>query len=97
LVELKSKEEILWTLDRSNHNRGLRFDAEMLRYWGKQARVLRRVSRIVDEKTGRMLRIADDCVLLEGVVCSADYHQFCPRSIYPYWREIWRRRVGEPA
>ena len=96
LVEVKSKEEILETLDRTGHNRGLRFDVEMLKYCGRRARVQSRVSRIVDEKTGRMLRLPGDCIILEGVICTADYHQFCPRSIYPYWREIWLRRVQEP-
>lgn len=93
LVEVKSKEEILQTLDRSGHNRGLRFDVEMLKYCGTRARVLSRVGQIVDEKTGRMIRFPGDCIILEGVICTADYHQFCPRSIYPYWREIWLRRV----
>jgi hypothetical protein len=93
LVEVKSKEEILQTLDKSGHNRGLRFDVEMLKYCGTRARVLSRVRQIVDEKTGRMIRFPGDCIILEGVVCTADYHQFCPRSIYPYWREIWLRRV----
>jgi hypothetical protein len=93
LVEVKSKEEILQTLDKSGHNRGLRFDVEMLKYCGTRARVLRRVGQIVDEKTGRMIRFPGDCIILEGVICTADYHQFCPRSIYPYWREIWLRRV----
>jgi hypothetical protein len=93
LVEVKSKQEILATLDRTNRNRGLRFDVEMLKYCGKRARVLSRVSRIVDEKTGKLLRFPNEGIILEGVVCTADYHQFCPRSIYPYWREIWLRRV----
>jgi hypothetical protein len=93
LVEVKSKEEILQTLDKSGHNRGLRFDVEMLKYCGTRARVLSRVGQIVDEKTGRMIRFPGDCIILEGVICTADYHQFCPRSIYPYWREIWLRRV----
>jgi hypothetical protein len=93
LVEVKSKEEILATLDRTNRNRGLRFDVEMLKYCGKRARVRSRVSQIVDEKTGKMLRFPNEGIILEGVICTADYHQFCPRSIYPYWREIWLRRV----
>ncbi len=97
LVEVKSKEEIFATLDQGGHNRGLRFDVEMLRYCGTRARVLRRVDRLVDEKTGRMLELPGDCIILEGVICTADYHQFCPRSIYPYWREIWLRRANEPA
>jgi hypothetical protein len=40
----------------------------MLKYCGKRARVLSRVSRIVDEKTGRMLRLPGDCIILEGVI-----------------------------
>ena len=93
LVRVKSKEEILATLDHKATNRGLSFDAEMLKYCGTQARVLRRVERIIDEPTGKMLRFNNDCIILEGVICSADFHQYCPRSIYPYWREIWLERV----
>jgi hypothetical protein len=95
LVEIKSKEEILATLDETGHNRGLRFDVEELKYCGTRARVLRRVNRIVDENTGKMLRLPNDCVILEGVICPGDYHQYCPRSIYPFWREIWLRRVTD--
>lgn len=96
-VEIKSKEEILATLDQTGHNRGLRFDVEELRYCGTRARVLRRVNRIVDENTGKLLRLPNDCVILEGVICPGDYHQYCPRSIYPFWREIWLRRVDQPV
>jgi hypothetical protein len=97
LVEVKSKKEILATLDAKGLNRGLSFDGEMLRYCGRRARVLRRVERIVDEKTGKMLRFSGDCIILEGVVCSGYYNHYCPRRIYPYWREIWLRRVEEPT
>jgi hypothetical protein len=93
LVEVKSKEEIVQTLDITNRNRGMTFDPEMLKYCGRQARVLRRVERIIDEKTGRMLYLRNPCIILEGVICTSDYHRLCPRGIYPYWREIWLRRV----
>ena len=96
LVEVRSVEEILATLDEQGRLDALPFMPEMLKYCGRRARVRSRVSRIVDEKTGRMLRLPGDCIILEGVICTADYHQFCPRSIYPYWREIWLRRVEEP-
>jgi hypothetical protein len=93
LVEVKSKEEIFATLDQTGHNRGLRFDIEMLRYCGKRARVQRRVNRLIDEKTGKMVHIKGDCIVLDGFVCFADYHQSCPRGIEEYWREIWLKRV----
>jgi hypothetical protein len=93
LVEVKSRREILATLDPAGRNRGLSFDAEMLPYCGRRFRVLRRVERIIDEKTGRMREMPRDCIILAGVTCQAIYHRFCPRAIYPYWREIWLRRV----
>jgi len=92
-VRVKPKERIVATLDRSNRNRGMTFDPEMLKYCGLQATVLRRVERIIDEQTGRMVRLRNPCIVLEGVVCTADYHRLCPRGIYPYWREIWLERV----
>jgi hypothetical protein len=93
LVEVKSREEIFATLDQTGHNRGLRFDIEMLRYCGKRARVQRRVNRLIDEKTGKMVHINGDCIVLDGFICAADFHQSCPRGIEEYWREIWLRRV----
>jgi hypothetical protein len=92
-VRVKSREEIVRTLDRDNRNRGMTFDPEMLRYCGRQATVLQRVERIIDEKTGKMTRLRNPCIVLDGVVCTADYHRLCPRGIYPYWREIWLERL----
>jgi hypothetical protein len=69
------------------------FDGEMLRYCGREARVLRRVERIIDEKSGRMLRLKNPCIVLDDVTCTGAYHRQCPRGIYTYWREIWLERV----
>ncbi|HEV3345256.1 MAG TPA: hypothetical protein VG125_33065 [Pirellulales bacterium] len=92
-VEVKSHAEILATLDRRGKNRGLSFDSEMIPYCGGQFRVLRRVETIVDEATGKLRTLPGVCIVLEGVVCRGVYHRSCPRSIYPYWREIWLHRV----
>jgi hypothetical protein len=94
LVRIKSKEEIVKTLDVNNSNRGLTFDPEMLWYCGREARVLRRVERTIDERTGRMLQLKRPCIVLEDVTCRGEYHRCCPRADYPYWREIWLERVG---
>ena len=92
-VRVKRREEIIATLDANNANRGMSFDGEMLRYCGQEARVLRRVERIIDEKSGRMLRFKNPCIVLDDVTCTGAYHRQCPRGIYPYWREIWLERV----
>lgn len=93
LVRVKSVEEIVGTLDGENRNRGMSFDREMLKYCGREARVLRRVERIIDEKTGRMIDLKNPCIVLDDVVCTSDYHRRCPRAVYAYWREIWLERV----
>jgi hypothetical protein len=94
LVEVRSKEEIMATLDKDQKNRGLWFDSEMLPYCGGIYRVLRRVHRIVDEKTRKLVNMKNPCIVLEGVVCKSDYHRLCPRAIYPYWRESWLKRAS---
>jgi hypothetical protein len=92
-VRVTRREEIVATLDANNANRGMSFDGEMLRYCGQGARVLRGVERIIDEKSGRMLRLKNPCIILDDVTCTGAYHRQCPRGIYPYWREIWLERV----
>jgi hypothetical protein len=95
LVRIKSKADIVATLDKDNRNRGLFFDAEMANYCGRTARVQGRVNRLIEESNGKMIEIKSDCIILEGVVCVADYHQFCTRAIYSYWREIWLEKIDE--
>ncbi len=90
--------EILGTLDDEWKNRGLYFDAEMVPYTDRTHRVLKRVRRIIDEKTGRMLNFKNEALILDNVVCEARYakcRKLCPRAYYLYWREIWvERAVG---
>jgi hypothetical protein len=96
LVRVRSADEIAPTLDANGFNRRLSFDREMLPYCGGTYRVRDRVERIIDERTGRMLRIPGDCLILDGVVCTGHCsvgRWFCPREVYPYWREAWLRRV----
>ena len=97
LVRVRGYRGILETLNENSFNRGMSFDPEMVPYCGGTYRVLDRVSQIIDEKTGKMMRLKKDCIMLDDVVCRAcyaKYRKFCPRSIYPYWREIWLDRVG---
>ena len=95
-VEVRSPEEIAPTIDEGGRTRGLWFDWEMTPYCGGRYRVKDRVERIIDERTGQMIEIGSDCLILDGVVCSGECSTgrwFCPRAIYPYWREAWLRRV----
>ena len=98
LVRVKDHETILATCDQESKNRGMTFDAEMVPYCGGSFQVLKRVTRIINERTGKMQVLSNPCIILDGVVCQSRYSAcrlFCPRSIYPYWREIWLERLQD--
>jgi hypothetical protein len=97
-VEVRSKQEIMATLTSKGYNRGLWFDREMAALCGGKYRVRERVVHFIDEcqDNGRMIKMRSDAVTLEGAFCSGELSRqrwFCPRQIYPYWRECWLRRV----
>jgi len=97
-VVVKSKEEIEETLDQHQRNRGLFFDIEELPYCGRRMRLLQKVHRIIDERTGAMRGLPNDCWIIEGAVCSGYRSRnrlFCTRQIYSFWREIWFRRADD--
>ena len=97
LVQVRPKDDILETVDVRLRNRGLSFDREMVRYCGGKYRVRKRVEKLINEKTGKMMQMPNDCLVLDGVICVGHLNRFCPRSVYPYWREIWLTRAsGEP-
>lgn len=97
MVTVKSFEEIMGTLDSRNRNRGLGIDlSELQLQCNKTYRVARRIDRILNEQTGRMMRFTTSCAVLEGVYCTGETPQtrlFCPRAITPYWRDVWLRRA----
>jgi hypothetical protein len=98
IVEVRSLEEIGATLDDNLKHRGLRYSAELTPACGKRFRVKNRVDRLIDENTGRMIELKNDCIVLEGFVCTGDRSLtslFCPREAYPLFREAWLRRVDD--
>jgi hypothetical protein len=99
-VRVRDYAEILATLDESSRNKGLYFDAEEVPFCGKEFTVRRRVKRIVNEQTGALMEFRTESVILDGVYCKAKFSSkrlFCPRAIYPMWREVWLERVSDSA
>jgi len=98
-VRIKTQTEIEQTLHKDGKNRGLWFDPEeMAPYCGRVVKVHKSVTKIIDEPTGKMLHMKQPCIMLEGVVCQAEYASCrlnCPRAITSYWREIWLERVED--
>lgn len=97
MVRVKPFKEILATLSIKCENRGLSFDAEMVPYCGGIYRVRSRVKKFIDEKTGKMVTLKKECIMLDDVWCQGRYSHcrlFCPRNLYPWWHEIWLERAA---
>jgi hypothetical protein len=99
MVQVRSKAEIMKTLNADLRNRGLSFDVEMVPYCEEGSyRVLGRIQTILNEKTGRMMTLPNPCLILDDVTCSGNLsssRMFCPRAVYPYWREAWLTRSDD--
>ncbi len=92
LVEVRSKEEILKTLDDQGRHRGLGFSTEMEEYCGRRLRVLKRVDKFILESYPGKVRRLRHTVILEGVLCKG-MGKGCDRSCFHFWREAWLKRV----
>jgi hypothetical protein len=96
MVEVKSVEEILDTLDSNRKHRGLLWMTGMRKFCGHRYRVLKNVEKIVLESNGE-LRKMTNTVILDGVVCDGVEFCGCDRSCFHFWREAWLRRVTPGA
>jgi hypothetical protein len=97
LVRVRTKREIEQTLNAQSRNRGLWFDNEMLRYCGGEYRVAVRVTRVIEERSGKMISLANPCIILDGVTASAEYQGFGAQNEAIFWREAWLTRPGNEA
>jgi hypothetical protein len=92
-VKVKGRRSIRSALDARGHNRGLRFEPEMALHLGSRRQVERRIRRMVDEQSGRMLELGDT-VVLKGVECKGLCMKNCPRGSSMFWREAWLERAA---
>lgn len=93
-VRVLESERIAATLDEGSRNRGLWFDQEMLKHCGEHCRVSRRIDRIIDISTGRILAMKTPCLVLQGVDNSGEFLRFWAQHEYLYWREVWLEPDG---
>jgi hypothetical protein len=94
LVQIRSREEILATLDSRGELDSLPFMPEMERLCGREARVHRRVDKIFDWITESGLRRMRDTVILQDLRCDGGYHERCQADCPILWKEAWLRRAS---
>lgn len=99
LVEVKTAEEILRTLDADGTLGHLPFMPEMIQFCGKRFRISKRAVKTCTSGTiaGSSMRAfhTDDVVLLDGLRCSGADHDGCQKSCTIFWREAWLRKVED--
>jgi len=95
LVEVRTEEEILGTLDADGRLEGLPFMPEMLPHCGKRFRVSARAYKACDTISWRQLRRMENAVHLEELRCDGSAHGGCQAGCLLYWKDAWLKRVDE--
>ncbi|MGQ0384084.1 MAG: hypothetical protein ACT4UP_05280 [Gammaproteobacteria bacterium] len=95
VVEVRSHEEILATLDADGKLSRMPFMPEMLAFCGRRLRVAAVAHKTCDpaHKTGG--RRLEDCVHLEGARCDGSAHGGCQASCLLFWNTAWLKRPDD--
>lgn len=97
LIEVRSAEEIMATLDKDGCLDGLPFMPEMLEFCGQRHRVYKRAHKTCDtvnqtgHKTGG--RRMGNAVHLQNARCNGSGHGGCQAACLFFWKEAWLKRV----
>lgn len=96
-VEVRSKDEILATLDAQGQLDGMPFMPEMLAFCGQKMRVAAVAHKTCDtaKKTGG--RKLSTTVHLEKSRCDGSAHGGCQAECFLFWKDAWLRPVNGPA
>jgi hypothetical protein len=97
LVQVRSREEIMATLDENGRFENVPFMPEMLQHAGQTLRVWKRADKTCDPANEPWsIRRLTDTVHLEGVRCDGSAHGGCQAGCLIFWKESWLRRA-EPG
>jgi hypothetical protein len=99
LVEVRSVEEILATLDERGELENLPFMPEMVRFCGQRMTVHKVAHKLCDTISRSGIRKMENSVHLAGARCDGSAHGGCQTACSMYWKEAWLKRVepGTPA
>src|SRR5262245_54528979 len=86
-VQVRTKEEILSTLDANGRLDELPFMPEMLRYCGMTMRVGKRAHKTCDPALGIGGRKMESSVHLENIRCDGSAHDRCEAGCLIFWKE----------
>src|SRR5262245_49253828 len=93
-VEVKSKDEILRTLDKNAQLDGMPFMPEMFAFCGKRFRIHKSAHKTCDTVFPTRSRRVSNAVHLE-TRCSGQAHGGCEAGCSIFWKDAWLKRLDE--
>jgi glycosyltransferase involved in cell wall biosynthesis len=94
-VEVRSREEILRTLDKHGRLDGLPFMPQMFQYCGTRLRVFKRAHKTCDTIHGTGGREMRQAVHLHDVRCDGQSYAGCGAACLIFWKDAWLKRVED--
>ncbi len=91
-VEVRSKEEILRTLDKSGRMEGLPFMPQMFEYCGQNFQVYKRAHKTCDFVYTMSSRLLPNGIHLD-LRCDGAAYGGCQHACLIYWKEAWLKRA----
>jgi hypothetical protein len=93
-IEVRSKEEILSTLDKAGRMEGLPFMPQMFQYCGKKFKVYKRAHKTCDFVYTMQSRSLPNGVHLD-LRCDGAAYGGCQHTCLLYWKDTWLKRIDE--
>ncbi len=93
-VEIRSKEEILSSLDKNGRLEGLPFMPQMLDYCGKRFKIFKRAHKTCDTVNPVAGRRVPNAVHL-NLRCDGKAYGGCQAACLIFWKEAWLKPVNE--
>src|ERR1044071_1652973 len=94
-VEVRSKEEILSTLDENGQLENLPFMPQMFQYCGKTFRVYKRAHKTCDTVNKPAGRRMSNAVHLEGIRCDGQANGGCQAGCLIFWKVAWLKKTSD--
>ena len=96
-VVVRSKEEILATLDKNGRLEGLPFMPEMFEYCDRRVRVSKSAHKTCGPVNGRYVALQTTNLVHLGYRCDGKAHDGCQNCCLIFWHNAWLRPADAPA
>jgi hypothetical protein len=94
-VDVRTKEEILRTLDKKGQLEGLPFMPQMFQYCGQRLRIYKRAHKTCDTVNDYKGRRMNRAVHLEGIRCDGAAYGGCQAACLIFWKEAWLKKASD--